>query len=355
MKTSRLLIVEDEYIIAMNISQTLKRQGYEPLAIVSTGKEAISKAEEYHPDLILMDINLKGEMDGIEAADCIHKRLDIPIVFLTAFSDTKTLERAKETAPFGYILKPFEERELFIVVEMALHKHQLERELREARDELEIRVRERTKELIETNKKLESEVRERQRAEEVIKHRFEYEGVLFELSSRFVGTSDISHAIQLSLADILRACKADRAGIYRFRDNDTKIDNTHECCSMNVISTKEQQQDISLDNFPWWMNQLKEAEVIHIRDTNEMPGEAGLEQTFIKEQGIRSILAVPLYLKHNLAGFISLNNGKKTGEWSEDDLSLLIMSSEIIGTAIERQRSEELLCWYQEHYPAEQN
>jgi PAS domain S-box-containing protein len=99
---------------------------------VIRGEDAVKKAEELHPDLILMDISLKGEMDGIDAALQIRKKFDLPVIFLTAFSNQSTIDRARLAEPFGYILKPFEERELVITVEMALYKHKMERQLRES-------------------------------------------------------------------------------------------------------------------------------------------------------------------------------------------------------------------------------
>jgi PAS domain S-box-containing protein len=128
---TRILIVEDESIVAKNIESRLKRLGYDVPAIVSTGKEAIKKAKELALDLVLMDIVLKGDMDGIEAAEQIYNRFDIPVVYLTAYSDDSTLERAKVTEPYGYVLKPFDVGSLRSAIEIALHKHAVARKLKE--------------------------------------------------------------------------------------------------------------------------------------------------------------------------------------------------------------------------------
>jgi PAS domain S-box-containing protein len=130
MAKARILVVEDETIIAMEIENRLKNLGYIVPAVVSTGPAAIAKTAEVQPDLILMDIMLKGEMDGIEAAGQIRQRFGIPIVYLTAYADENILQRAKITQPAGYLLKPFEERELHIAIEMALCRHQQEKQLR---------------------------------------------------------------------------------------------------------------------------------------------------------------------------------------------------------------------------------
>lgn len=130
MAGARILIVEDETIVSQDIQRRLKELGYAIAGAAVSGEQAIQQAEATRPDLVLMDIQLKGEMDGTQAAQYIHQRFDLPVVYLTAHSDEATLQRAKITEPFGYILKPFEERELHTNIEMALYKHKLEQELR---------------------------------------------------------------------------------------------------------------------------------------------------------------------------------------------------------------------------------
>jgi PAS domain S-box-containing protein len=147
MSKASILIVEDEAIVAADLAGILRRMGYEINGTTPRGEEAINLAREQRPDLILMDIRLAGAMDGVEAAGIIHRELDLPVIFLTAHSDQATLERAKLSEPFGYLLKPFEELGLETHIEMALYKHRAERKLRQAHDELELRIAERTREL----------------------------------------------------------------------------------------------------------------------------------------------------------------------------------------------------------------
>jgi CheY-like chemotaxis protein len=130
MVSIKVLVVEDENIVALEIKSRLKKLGYIVPSVASTGEEAISRAEAFSPDLVLMDIMLKGNMDGIEAARQIREKMDIPIIYLTAYADGETLERAKVTAPYGYILKPFEENDLRTSIEIALFNHQLMRKLK---------------------------------------------------------------------------------------------------------------------------------------------------------------------------------------------------------------------------------
>jgi hypothetical protein len=130
-KTTQILIVEDEGIVAAEIKQKLTKMGYHVPAIASSGKKAIDETERVNPDLILMDICLKGDMDGIEATKEIKRFYDVPIIYLTGNADKTTIDRAKQTHPHGYLVKPFKERELQAIIEMALHRHSLERKVKE--------------------------------------------------------------------------------------------------------------------------------------------------------------------------------------------------------------------------------
>jgi PAS domain S-box-containing protein len=132
MSEVRILVVEDESIVALDIKNTLEGLGYVVPAVVSSGKQAIEKAAETRADLVLMDIRLQGDIDGVEAATLIWNDFDIPVIYLTAHADEATLQRIKVSEPFGYILKPFEEIELRTTIEMALHKHRMERKLKES-------------------------------------------------------------------------------------------------------------------------------------------------------------------------------------------------------------------------------
>jgi CheY-like chemotaxis protein len=120
---ARILIVEDESIVVLDLEHRLGHLGYAVCAVAASGAEAIQKAAASRPDLVLMDIRLRGEMDGIEAAKTIGARFDIPVVYLTALADRDTLQRAEATAPYGYIHKPFDDNELYKVIEAALQQH----------------------------------------------------------------------------------------------------------------------------------------------------------------------------------------------------------------------------------------
>jgi len=127
----RILVVEDEAIVSADIQDHLATFGYEVVGAADGGQRSIELARELKPDLVLMDIMLNGPMDGAEAAKQIRDELKLPIVFLTANSDDVTVFKARDTDPFGFVLKPFEDRSLRIAIEMALYKHRIEREREE--------------------------------------------------------------------------------------------------------------------------------------------------------------------------------------------------------------------------------
>ncbi|MBN1782459.1 PAS domain S-box protein [bacterium] len=132
MQKASILIVEDEIIIAYDIQYKLQSLGFQVCSICTSGKQAIEGVQKYAPDLVLMDIRLKGKMTGIEAADCISKDHDVPVIYLTAHTDNNTLDKAKHTHPYGYLVKPIDnEQSLLAPIEIALHKHEMESILRE--------------------------------------------------------------------------------------------------------------------------------------------------------------------------------------------------------------------------------
>lgn len=128
MTTANILVVEDEGIVAQEIKSRLEKSGYFVGAVAHDGKSAVARAGELRPDLVLMDIRLKGNMDGIDAAGRIQAQYNLPVVYLTAYTDSATLARAKVMEPFGYVVKPFETRSLVAAIEIALHRHRSETE-----------------------------------------------------------------------------------------------------------------------------------------------------------------------------------------------------------------------------------
>jgi PAS domain S-box-containing protein len=136
MGSARILVVEDEAIVARDIVRQLERFGHHVVANTARGEEAVEAAAKLLPDLVLMDIQLAGWMDGIDAAQAIRRNSSVPVVFLTAFATNNVLQRAKQASPFGYLVKPFDPQQLETAIEIALHQHEVESNLRESREEL---------------------------------------------------------------------------------------------------------------------------------------------------------------------------------------------------------------------------
>jgi DNA-binding LytR/AlgR family response regulator len=134
MEKLNIFIVEDESIVAKDIQNNLVKLGYNVVGIANNGKDAIAQIKELVPDVVLMDIMIKGELTGIEVAEQIKKAVNVPVIFLTAYADESTLSRAKVTEPYGYILKPFKEIDLHSTIEMAVYKHQKDSALQKERD-----------------------------------------------------------------------------------------------------------------------------------------------------------------------------------------------------------------------------
>ncbi len=135
-----IFVVEDEAIVASDIRETLLGLGYRVAGSAKTGEAAIESIERARPDLVLMDIHLAGAMDGIDTAGQIHSRFGIPVIYLTAYADRDLLERAKGTQPFGYLIKPYDERALHSAIEIALYKHRMERRLIESEETTRVMV-----------------------------------------------------------------------------------------------------------------------------------------------------------------------------------------------------------------------
>jgi CheY-like chemotaxis protein len=128
---TRVLVVEDEAIVALHLKQELTKLGYDLAGVATTGEQALKLIEGVFPDVILMDIHIQGEMDGIETATRIPRYLHIPVIYLTAYSEDTTLKRASDTRPYGYLIKPFLDRELHATIKMALERSRADEAVRE--------------------------------------------------------------------------------------------------------------------------------------------------------------------------------------------------------------------------------
>ena len=162
---AKILVVEDEMIVAGAIADSLRSWGYEVNATARTGEEALEAAARDRPDLALMDIGLAGELDGMKTAEEMGRRFRVPVVYLTSHAEEQLIARAKLTQPMGYVLKPYMQQELQAAIEIGLYRGEMEQALREAHGKLECKVAERTNELEAANERLRQEAAEREEAQ----------------------------------------------------------------------------------------------------------------------------------------------------------------------------------------------
>jgi CheY-like chemotaxis protein len=306
MNKAKILVVEDETIIAMEIEDRLIELGLDVLALVPSGEEAIQKAAEGRPDLVLMDIMLKGEMDGVQAAAEIRSRFNIPIIYLTAYADENTLQRAKITEPYAYLLKPFEERELQIAINMALYKHQMEQELRPHRDHLEELVAERTAELVQSNQQLNCEIKVRKQAEETLREYADRLASLREIDQAILEAQSPQAIAQAALHNIGNLIPCQRASIitFDFEAHELTILATY----VNKSSEFKTNMRLPLNRFSI-TEELKQGQVSVVEDIVSLAHKSPMLQALLAK-GIRSTIRVPLFSQGALIGCLNLGASK---------------------------------------------
>ncbi|AWW29820.1 hybrid sensor histidine kinase/response regulator [Echinicola strongylocentroti] len=200
----KILIVEDDNVSALLLKKALEKNHHEIIGVAATGEEALDIMEEEPAELVMMDINLGGELDGIKTTEIINEKFDVPVVYLTASSDEETLQKIAGTNPSAYVIKPFNIRELNMMIELAIFKDKKEKELQKLNNELEEKVRQRTADLNEANKEL--------------KKALEKEREIGELKSKIV--QNVSHGFKTPLTSILSS--AQLLQIYSEKDHPMK-------------------------------------------------------------------------------------------------------------------------------------
>jgi two-component system, response regulator PdtaR len=309
MSKPTVMVVEDEMIVAENLRVTLTGMGYNVLAVAGTSDEAISAADECPPNLILMDIILEGsDIDGIETARRIRSRHDVPIVFVTAYADDETLERVKITEPFAYILKPFNERELYSAIELALHRHRMECEIKK-RDNI----------LFAISFSIEWFLRH-QKESRMAKagHPDTFEKGIIEILEHVglaVGASTVA-IFQMNPTDSINGAKIQ----YVWIDPGTEPALEHP-----------QEKDAQLRfTTSLWRSLLATGNYI-AGDIAKFPEE---ERRYFERCGILSVAILPLFKNDVLWGFIGFST-TTLREWSETEMEALRVAGNIVGALLE--------------------
>ncbi len=193
------------------------------------------------------------------------------------------------------------------------------------------------------------DITERKHAIEQLKLRLKLEKTISNISSHFIGFSDINDAINISLAELGKMRGASRTYLFLFKEDGHLMDNTHEWCDKGVTPQIDNLKDMAVEDFPWWMKKLKNGEIIHIKDVSKLSKAARSEKEILECQGIKSLIVLPLNIKRKLAGFIGFDNVAETGEWGEIDINLLRTSSDIIERALEHNQAENEISKYRKH------
>jgi two-component system, response regulator PdtaR len=310
MKKNTILVVEDEAIVAEDLRFRLSAMGYEVPETVGSSEEALSRVEALSPDLILMDIVLEGSsMDGIETARTILSRFEIPIIFVTAFADDATFNRARTADPFAYILKPFNERELYSAIELALFKHRSEREIKK-RDAILFAV----SFSVEWYLRHQKECRNAKENPSIVKD----SGIL-----------EILEHIRI-------AANATSVGIFRLNpetegNGDAKIQYICVEPGSHHTGVSSGNESTALNfSTSLWKFLLASGQAI-AGDVNKMPDN---ERKFFEEQGILSVAILPIFKNGSLWGFVGYAD-KASREWSEGEIEGLLTAGNIIGAVLD--------------------
>lgn len=334
MKNQKILIVEDEGLTALNIKVLLETWGYTGSVVALSASEALDESIKFNFDLVLMDINLNGNMDGIEIADRLKNDFGIPVIYLTAHSKEKILERAKLTEPFGYIIKPFKNEELKITIETALYRHEMEKKLRKseealrkAHDNLELKVQRRTKELKESNEELKKEIEERKRAQKEINKNLKRLNIL----NKVILTVNRYNNLELLLNDLLSIITEmmdfDAGFIYLIGNGIAEIK-----CSLglppefiNIIDK------IKIDEYPFNEILIKGRSIFSNEYKKHPPELAGR---------FKSRVSVPIYSNENIIGSLNLTS-KRKHDFDDTEKQLITSIGQEIGNKITELNIEE--------------
>ena len=342
MEQKTVLIVEDDGILAVQLLNMLTVLGYNVTKPVATGAAAIAavaakRPDLILPDLILMDIQLSGEMDGISAAEHIRSIADVPIVFLTGYSQDPLLQRAKLVAPYGYLIKPVSSRELAATIEMAFYRHSLDLQLKEnkvalqsAHDELELRVQERTADLVSANERLSREIEARRRKEEILR--------VCILIREFAGTHSLDELLQKALDEIERLTGS-RIGFFHFLEEDqlTLSLQNWSTSTLKVFCTAVGKgEHYNLDKAGVWVDCIHQRRPVVHNDYAGLPDRKGLppgHAAVIRE------LVFPIMRSEKIVAILGVGN--KEHDYDDRDIETVSDLANMTWDVVLRKQTEE--------------
>jgi signal transduction histidine kinase/CheY-like chemotaxis protein len=319
MTRPRILVVEDESIVALDLQSSLEHLGYEVVGTAATGADALRIAAAQTPDLALMDIQLRGEMDGTATADEMRRRFGIPVVYLTAYSDEATLQRAQVSEPFGYLLKPFAERELQVAIQMALYRHRAQREHEELLREQAARV--------------------------VLEREQRWTQFLVEATAAMSISLDVKHT-QDTFARIMVPEVADWATVHVRESGRDTVAVAHAGGKEDLLweLLRRYPPDPNLPRgYPYVLRTGQPDLVTDVTPALLKQVTVDAENLrMLQELGFRSWLCLPLTIRDEPYGAISLVMAESGRHFSEGDIPRMMELARRCGTAIENARLYQL-------------
>ena len=324
----KILIVEDEILVARDLQARLTLMGYSAQSVATTGMQAIQNVKEDLPNIILMDIVLQGNMDGIETAEILRSEFEIPIIYITAHGDEKIFERAKKTFPYGYVIKPFTNDDIRKTIEIAVYKLSFEKERKELIQKLKNEINERK--LIEKSL--------RKRTEQIVK----YQGVLLRLSKQ--DFSCLKSTLKGITETDSKTLEVERVSVWFFSKDYSKI----VCEDIYIKGKGLHEADITLHakDHPVYFSALNECRMLAVNDACNDPQTCEFTEGYLKPHGISSMLDVPVRLHGKLIGIVCHEHTGPVREWTREEQDFAASIADMVSLAIEtnkRQKMEKML------------
>lgn len=310
-----VLIVEDEPIAVWNIRETLEDLGHRVIGEVSSGQEAIQFAHTSQPDLVLMDIRLNGEIDGIEAAETIQGSFSIPVIYLTAFGDEKTIQRAMTTFPFGYVVKPFRRRDLQTSIAIALHRHRQEQ----------------SRELAETQ--LVTTLEQMQQLYEQTRRQAQQEALLNGIVQAMRMNLEMPQLLQQSATSLLSAFQVNRCVIRLGEPTAPTLTATIQ--ANDAATNPLQDNTLPIPNNPLVQAIFTSGQPLAIANTHASPWLAPL-YPFFQRNNIHAILTIALHFDHQIKGIICLHQCDRPRPWYPEEIQLLSQSAHQLAISLQQ-------------------
>jgi PAS domain S-box-containing protein len=339
MADPRILIVDGSKSVALDIHRSLSSRGYLVDDSVCAGSEALARVAALQPDLVLMDVQLPGKMDGIQAAAAIRARFDVPVVYLVKCADDETLQRARSTDPYGYVRKPIDGQDLLGTIQVALDRHRAEQALRQAYDELELCATRRTAELIQVNERLEHQIRQCQKVDSALQQRNHElvqrgrEWALLNLAARAFNSSlDLNHVLVTILEQVRHVLDADGCSIWLLDADGRELVGLQASGYRSEI-VRGWRLPVG-EGIAGWVAQRGESLIVPDTRLDDRHFVSIDRQT---ELELKSILSVPLKVKERVFGVLQVL-AEETDRFDKADMALLEPLAASAATAIENAR-----------------